>query len=197
MQYNTIVFGNKTFAFAPQCDPLSGSPITGAKIIDLDAFGQSLLRAMDPRRHGGFGFLLGRDLFSLDACESVSCGFGRKSSNPEDYVLRFHQGTVTAFLKRDLVLKTTQAKVLVCTREAYMDCKGFAGPSDWQPEVDYVIVGLVASSGGGYFRSADRLISNLVETKGSPADANLTLEAFRSTAREVVAFNAHYAVVSD
>lgn len=55
-----------------------------------------------------------------EACCTVLCGVGRRTNNPDAYVLRSHRGRVDAFLRRSFAATTCSVSVVVYTREAYL-----------------------------------------------------------------------------
>ena len=194
MQYNTLTLGNTTFAFTPWCDPLSGAPITGSKIIDPEGFCQSLIRAIASHDVSSDA-VKGQSVLTLDAPETVSCGIGLATPNPEDYVLRAHRGRVNSYLKREHALPTESLRVVLYTRDAYMADPEFTGPINWQPNVDFVVVAVLASSGPLSPRSAYRLVHCLAG--GNNEADTWALEDIRAMAREIIAYEDRYSLVSD
>src|SRR3989338_7928471 len=128
-------------AFAPET--------IGTKVIDPDRFlailggairGHDLSRDRVPGQH----FIV----LSEEAVNTVSCGVGRRTANPDDYVVRAHRGRVDAYLRRDLAAPAESLAVVVYTHDAYnADPQVAAEGRQVGDDVTHVIVAGPASAG--------------------------------------------------
>lgn len=53
-------------------------------------------------------------------CKYVSCGVGKHTHNPDDYVVRFYREKVGLFLKREFAAPCDSVRAVVYTPEAYL-----------------------------------------------------------------------------
>ena len=139
---DTIIFSNIVTAF--------NSKTIGSKVIDPVGFGIALHQAIGSRKHDfAKGTVPGQALIDLpDAEVYVSAGVGKRSINPDDYVLREHRGRVDAYLNREHAAKVESVKVVVYTHAAYL-----ADPDITPDEAErvkgasHVLVAVLASAG--------------------------------------------------
>jgi hypothetical protein len=96
----------------------------------------------------------------------VSCGVGRRTDDPEDYVIRVYREGPAMFLKRHCAVETESVAVVVYTREAYL-----ADPDSTPEEVErieasapgytHVIVAVLAGGGPAPVVGPYRFVHNL------------------------------------
>lgn len=92
----------------------------GTKVTNVDAFmsiAQAAIENFDfaAQRVPGPGFIPYNDLTPY-----VSAGVGRRTTNPDDYVVRYYRGNVELFLRRKHAAEATGVAIIVYTREAYL-----------------------------------------------------------------------------
>jgi hypothetical protein len=130
----------------------------------------------------------------------LSCGVGRRTNNPEDYVARVWRDHVQLFLRRERAAELTGAAAIVYTMDAYAA----------DPEVDaeelarfrsggatHVLVAVLAFGGpeSKPEPSAWRFVNNLAG--GNRALDNLDAQQIKRLARQVVEYNAQWCTVAD
>ncbi len=135
-------------------------------------------------------------------CEYVSSGVGKRSDNPNDYVLREHRGEVGAYLKRHLAARCTSVTVVVYTIDGYLADPDVKNDSDemvrmcWHKAAStkYVLVAVLASSGEESPLTAGRLIHNIAGGNNDfvqPADLmHREIEGWKAGRYEKVAHEA-------
>ena len=176
-------------AFAPET--------IGTKVIDPDRFlailggairGHDLSRDRVPGQH----FIV----LSEEAVNTVSCGVGRRTANPDDYVVRAHRGRVDAYLRRDLAAPAESLAVVVYTHDAYnADPQVAAEGRQVGDDVTHVIVAVRASAGPRPPLSPYRFVSNLA---GGNREATLwSADEIRAMAQEIVEYDQGWCVVAD
>lgn len=108
-----------TLATASICSARSSEAI-GSRVTHDHGFTKAAVAAIEAydfskAREPGQGFI-----FCPEAVPFVSAGVGRRSKNPEDYVLRERRGVVSAYLKRALAAPATGCALIVYIMEAYL-----------------------------------------------------------------------------
>ena len=99
----------------------------GSKVIDTNVFGFLLNKAIEEHdfsrdKTPGQGMLDLTMSISLPVLQScVSGGIGKKTDNISDYIIRIYRGNPCLFLKRDKSEPVTSVRVLVYTKEAYIN----------------------------------------------------------------------------
>lgn len=126
----------------------------------------------------------------------VSCGVGRRTENPEDYIPRLWRGKVELFLKREHALPTTGVAAVVYTRKAYradpqVDAAQFAVTEG----ASHVLVAVLAFGGPEPQVSPTRFVTNLAG--GNAAYAEMSVVDLALLAGKVDAYDAEYCVVAD
>lgn len=133
-----------------------------------------------------------------DEC-GISCGDGKRTTNPADYVLRSHRGVVGAFLKRHCALPIGFLACVVYTKEAML-----ADPQsseEYKAEVaassaTHFLVAVIANGEGvPNTRSCYRLCDALAG--GNNEAAGWSVEEIRELAAKAVAFDSEFCVVAD
>lgn len=94
----------------------------GSKVENFEVFKEELAELVDihdtaqDRIKGQHFVVLPREYI---VNSGISCGVGRRTDNPNDYVLREWRGSVGCYLKRDEALPIDFCAVIVYTMEAY------------------------------------------------------------------------------
>jgi len=181
------------------CCALSGEPTVGSRVCKTDAFIAVLETAVNGHKTArddvpGQHFVR----LPVEANELVSAGVGRRTANPDDYVIRVNRGYVSAYLRRELALPTESVAAVVYTTAAYA-----ADPQVTPAEADrvrglgasHVLVAVLASAGPKAPLTPHRLVANLAG--GNKATLAWDADKIRAVASEVVAYDAEFCVVAD
>lgn len=143
----------------------------------------------------------GQAYFKLSkyACNFVGAGVGKRTKDPNDYVIRVHRGEVGLYLHRSFAAKNVDdVAVVVYTLDAY-----FKDPDLTDKEIirigctrpTHVIVAVLASSGEPSVLSPRRFVSNLAG--GNRESLVWTADEIRNKAKEIKKFNSEWCVVAD
>lgn len=173
----------------------------GTKVLDVDAFMAALGQAVDEHdfegdRVPGQGFItLPESVFPL-----VSAGVGKRSVDPEDYVLRVHRGRVNTYLRRASAAEVESLACVVYTREAYLadpdvqeDTEEFERISN--SHATHVLVAVLAAAGPRAPLTPHRFLANLA---GGNREAEVwSAEEIRTKAEEILAYDEEWVVVAD
>lgn len=132
----------------------------------------------------------------------VLSGLGKRSVDPDDYVLRSHRGYVSAFLKREHAAPTLAVDVVVYTREAYLK-----DPDVQQDERElhrvqhssatHILVGVLAHGASESELSPFRFVHNLAGGNNAYLPENLTVEDIVAEAQSVMRHASEWSVVAD
>jgi len=131
-------------------------------------------------------------------CWFVSAGVGKRTHNPEDYVIRLHRDKVSLFLKRDFAADVDNVAVVVYTADAYLN----------DPDIDddeakrvkesgftHMIVAVLASAGPPSPLTPNRFVHNLA---GGNREALLwTADEIREKAKEIKDYSINWCIVAD
>jgi hypothetical protein len=176
-------------------------PTIGSKVVDLDRFIAALATAVQSHdfstdRVPGQGSLL----LPADAFGTVSCGVGKRSDDPSDYVIRMYRGRVNAYLKRPGAATVESLEVVVYTKAAYLAVPSVAGQADEITRVndsnaEYVIVAILAGAGPKAPLTPHRFVSNLAG--GNREAAEWSADEIRAKAGEIIAYDDAWCVVAD
>lgn len=134
----------------------------------------------------------GQAYFPLpEGVDYVSCGVGRGTGNPEDYVIRKHRGNVGLYLKREHAAKTKDLAVVVYTKEAYVnDPDVQEDPNELQraedSPADYFLVAVLASAGEASPLTPGRFVRNLAG--GNKEALDWTADEIHEKAQEIVSY---------
>lgn len=128
----------------------------------------------------------------------LSAGVGKRTDNPDDYVLRAYRGQVHAFLKRDHAAPVTGCNVVLYTLEAYkvdpdVTPKEYARVASNNPT--HVIVAILAHAGPPSKMSAHRFVANLAG--GNNEALTYTADDIRAMAKDIVAYHDEWTTVAD
>ena len=90
----------------------------GTKVLDREGFEAAAVAAIEAYDFGaqrvpGQGFVQ-----CPEAVPFVSAGVGRRTRNPEDFVLREYRGNVETFLRREHAAKVEGCALVVYTKDA-------------------------------------------------------------------------------
>ena len=190
----TILTSNICSAFSPNA--------IGTRVVDGDAFLNALTTAVfrhdifaDPVP-GHYSVKLPEDVYGM-----VSAGVGRRSQNPEDYVIRVHRGQVNAYLKREKAAPVEGLAAVVYTREAYLNDPDVQKNAAEQERVSnsdatHVLVAVLASAGpySSPF-TPDRFVKNLAG--GNREAFAWSADEIRAKATEIAAYYDSWSVVAD
>jgi hypothetical protein len=180
------------------------SPAIGTRIDEARIFSDALAEAVSGHRFEDDVPVPGQaviELWSPEALRSVSCGVGRRSADPADYVLRAWRGRVEAFLRRELAAPAVRLRVVVYTAAAYLADPDVRNDSAEvrrikAAEATHVLVAVLADAD---FSEAPptpyRLVANLAG--GNSAAFTWSADAIRAIARASIDCDALWAVVAD
>lgn len=132
------------------------------------------------------------------ACKYVSAGVGKRTHNPDDYVIRLRRNKVSLFLKRDFAAKADNVAAVVYTADAYIN-----DPDVTDREIrrikkvgyTHMIVAVLASAGPPSPLTPSRFIHNLA---GGNREALLwSADEIREKAKEIKNYSIDWCVVAD
>lgn len=187
-----ILSANIVTAFEPMA--------IGSKVTNKELFLQVLEQAIQK-----FDFssctVPGQGLVPCDgAIPFVSSGVGRRTSNPDDYVLRLHRGRVSSYLRRDMAEPVTGCSCVVYTREAFLkDPDVINDPEEIkrvsESDATHILVAVLAFTGPATPLLPFRLVSNLA---GGNREALVwDGDTIRTKARESLAYDEVWCTVAD
>lgn len=176
------------------------NPAIGTRVTNVRTFFEVAERAIaafdfGAQRVPGQGFIMCPDLVPY-----LSAGVGKRSDNPEQYVVRAHRGRVDAYLRREYAAPCEGAALVVYTRAAYL-----ADPDVRKDEAEvariesseatHVLVAVLGFAGPKAPLSPYRLVHNL--GGGNNEAATWTVEEIQALARQSLDYDAEWAVVAD
>lgn len=173
----------------------------GSKVIDRAAFMAAIEEAVAKydfasARVPGQGFLP----LPSEACVLVSAGVGRRTDNPDDYVVRMNRGRAAVYLRRENAAEVESLACVVYTREAYLadpdvrkDIVESARIAD--SETTHVVVAVLASAGPKAPYTPDRFVKNLAG--GNKEALVWSADEIRAKAKEVADYDSEWIVVAD
>lgn len=133
------------------------------------------------------------------ACNFVGAGVGKRTKDPNDYLIRIHRGEVGLYLHRSLAVKNVDdVAVVIYTFDAYlkdpdMTDEEYKRINSLRPT--HVIVTVLASSGEPSVLSPGRFVSNLA---GGNREALVwTADEIRNRAKEIKQYHSEWCVVAD
>lgn len=133
------------------------------------------------------------------ACNFVGAGVGKRTKDPNDYLIRIHRGEVGLYLHRSLAVKNVDdVAVVIYTFDAYlkdpdMTDEEYKRINSLHPT--HVIVTVLASSGEPSVLSPGRFVSNLA---GGNREALVwTADEIRNRAKEIKQYHSEWCVVAD
>jgi len=150
------------------------------------------------------GIIRGQSFIILppEAIEMVVSGVGKRTSKPEDFVLREWRGEVQPFLKREHAVPVTGVAVVLYTAEAYLrDPQVQEDENEWmrvaRSFAEHIVVAVIAFGGpqGAPPLSPSRFVSNL--GGGNLNAQKLDGDTIREQAREIDKYHKEWCVVAD
>ncbi len=174
----------------------------GSRVVDKMRFLDILAKAIC-RHDGSQDRVSGQHTIVLppEVLPFVSSGVGRRTDNPDDYVLRVYRGQVGPYLKRDFALPVENCVVTVYTREAYLIDPEVAGDGIEKryiaehPEATHILVSVRASAGPETPLTPHRLVSNL--GGGNNEALEWSADEIRGIARQSKDYWNQWALVAD
>lgn len=183
---------NIVTAFSPQT--------LGTKVTDHGKFWEIAEQAIaafdfENQKVPGQGFIPCNDLVPY-----LSAGVGRRTDNPDDYVVRLHRGRVDAYLRREKAAACTGAAIIAYTREAYLaDPEVQKNDREWsainESGCSFVLVAVLGFTEAKPALSPHRLVANLAG--GNREALEWTAAEIRSKAEECIIYDNEWSVVSD
>ncbi len=175
----------------------------GTKVLDKMTFWKvatTLIRAHDysKERVPGQALIQCNDLRLV-----VTAGVGRKTQNPDDYVIRTYREGPKLFLKRKFAAEAESVSLIVYTKDAYLadpdvkeDERTFIDGMDHGDDpISHVLVAILASAGPPPPLTPGRFVHNLA---GGNNEALLwTADEIRQKAKEIVAYYNEWTTVAD
>lgn len=126
----------------------------------------------------------------------VSAGVGRRSEDPEDYVLRAHRGVVEAFLRREKAAAVEGLACVVYTRAAYnADPDVVSAGRQVDENTTHVVVAVLAFAGPKAPLGAERFVHNLAG--GNNEALQWSGDEIREKAAEVATYWKSWSTVAD
>ena len=130
----------------------------------------------------------------------VSAGVGRRSAEPEDYVLRANRGRVNAYLRRSAAAQVESLACIIYTREAYLadpdvreDMEEFDRIT--RSDATHVLVAILAAAGPKAPLTPIRFVENLA---GGNREALLwSADEIRQKATAIAEYDRDWVVVAD
>ena len=176
----------------------------GTKVGKPDAFFEALATAVENHDTGndrapGQHFIV----LPLEVVESaqVGAGIGKRTENPDDFVLRCYRDRVAAYLKREAALPVSFLACVVYTTEAFLDDpdvvnKGITAEI-LEDGTTHVVVAVIANSEGVNDAPYTplRACSNI--GGGNKEAKTWTLEKTRKVCRSSAEFAKTFSVVAD
>lgn len=131
----------------------------------------------------------------------IAGGIGRKTKNPDDYVVRTYRGSPKMFLKREHAAPIEFLKAVVYTREAYLQDPDVLAEPDEQNRIKaspatHVLVAVLAGAVES-FVSPYRFIANLAGGNLDYAADKMSHADLVELAQKVKAFSDEWSVVAD
>lgn len=177
----------------------------GTKVLDYDKFYQNLRKAINDFdwtqcKTPGQAVV---DLvpYSNGDLSYVSGGIGKKTVNPYNYVIRSYREGPHMFLKREFAEPPTSLKVVLYTKEAYLnDPDVINDKKEWDLfnalGCKYVIVAILASVVDSYV-SPYRFVANLAGGNRDYEEGKMTYKQLVELAKRVKQFSDSWITVAD
>ncbi len=118
----------------------------------------------------------------------VECGVGKRTSNPDDYVVREHRGSVSLYLKRKHALPTESVHAVVYTLDAYLKDPDLTEVERARVGSNYthLLVAVLSSNGGEPALSPYRFVHNLAG--GNLEALAWSADEIRAKAKAILAY---------
>jgi hypothetical protein len=133
----------------------------------------------------------------------VSCGVGKRTQYPSDYVARIHRGAVGLFLRRGRAATAESVAVVVYSRDGYLgDPEVKSDVAEYSritnSAATHVVVAVLASAGPKAPVGPERFVKNLAGgNKRYAPETGITLADVIAEAKEVAAYHDEWCVVAD
>ena len=216
MEYYTFCYHGFTIALADIVTAF-GKETIGTKVLDEHKFMVCLADTMEKFdwstcRQPGQGYIV----LGQEACAFVSAGIGKRTQDPDDYVVRIHRGEVGLYLKRyrekwvdardfgdmctftPLAAPVDNVAAVIYSVEAYLkdpDCTDEERARITEINPTHVLIAVLASAGKPSTLTAHRFVHNLAG--GNREALTWTADEIRAKAREIKEFTSEWAVVAD
>jgi len=131
-------------------------------------------------------------------CSFVSAGIGRRTSNPDDYVVRLYRDKIGLYLKRQFASEVDKVAIVIYTTEAYLnDPDVTETEAQWVKDRGYthMLVAILASAGPPSPLTPYRFVHNLAG--GNNEAKEWTADEIRAKAREIIEYSNEWCVVAD
>jgi hypothetical protein len=189
----TILTSNICSAFTPNA--------IGTRVVDGDAFLNALETAV-ASYDASVDRVPGQHFVPMpeDTYCTVSTGVGKRSPDPQDYVIRVHRGQANLYLKREKAAPVETLAAIVYTREAYLNDPDVQRDAAEQERVSnsdasHVLVAVLASAGPKSPLTPDRFVKNLA---GANCEAlTWSTDEIHEKAMEIAAYYDAWHVVAD
>lgn len=172
----------------------------GTKVTDADNFLVAVEmrvrnHAFNLERVPGQGFIHCNEVIPY-----VSAGVGKRTKDPNDYVLREHRGTVEAYLSRKHAATVDGCALVVYTVEAYLNDPDVQADSDEtarikSSEATHVLVAVLAFAGPKAPLSPHRLVHNLAG--GNKEALTWSADEIRANALESKTYHDEWCTIAD
>ena len=176
------------------------SPTLGTKVTNVGKFfeaAEAAIAGFDfaAQQVPGQGFVMCPDLVPY-----LSAGVGKRSTDPDHYVLRFYRGRVDAYLKREFAAPCEGAALIVYTRDAYLSDPDVQKEEAERARIEaseatHVLVAVLGFAGPKAPLSPYRLVHNLAG--GNLAAAMWNAAEIHGHAKASIQYDAEWAVVAD
>lgn len=141
----------------------------------------------------------GQAYIELPGCKDfVSAGVGKRSLDPNDYLVREYRGKVGLYLKRHMAAEVDKVAAVVYTTDAY-----YADPDITEEEVQrvqsagftHVLVAVLASAKVPSTLTPGRFVHNLAG--GNNEALRWSADEIRQKAKEIADYSSEWCVVAD
>jgi hypothetical protein len=133
-----------------------------------------------------------------NACQYVSAGVGRRTHNPDDYVVRLHRDKVSLFLKREFAADVDNVAIVAYTTDAYLtdpDINEEEAKRVKKAGYTHMLVAVLASAGPPSPLTPNRFVHNLAG--GNKEALVWTADEIREKAKEIKSYSIDWCVVAD
>ncbi|KKW28677.1 MAG: hypothetical protein UY72_C0064G0005 [Candidatus Uhrbacteria bacterium GW2011_GWD2_52_7] len=178
------------------------SRVVGYKIPDLEAFIAAVKDAFvnpDLNEVTPGEFVISKPEIS----RLVKPGIGKRSNNPEDYVLRNHRGKVGAFLKREFAIPYADYNVIIWTLPRFSK-ESTESPSDFEDLTKFMKSGcthaLVGAKAASAVVDAEDFVRNIMDTPRQDFFTHpfeVLVDDVRNSAQRVTTFYDMWSLVAD
>jgi|GEM_PF-6507101 len=188
-----VIIG-KSCIWQADAEKVIGSKIRNSNVF-MDYVHNKVLESIGDENPGLIWIPMAQE--DIDKC-GVTCGVGRRTQDPEDYVIANWRGRIDVFLKRSLALPCVDASVLVFSREEYLnDSDTQADEAEFKrasaSDATHFLVALNASPEGGRSPRSPMRLCALIGDHGAGQDS----EHWAAMCKQSYEYDMEYCVVSD